>query len=137
MRAGTRMCLPGGAAITRLRLAPLLLFALAVLGSPAAGQPQKGGGGDDGDPPLTNPLLGDAQAIADGERIFRRRCVGCHWAPKRGPDLFKSDIGDEAFLETVINGRTGGRAPMPPFGYDLSPDDVWKVHAFVSAKDRL
>jgi mono/diheme cytochrome c family protein len=27
---------------------------------------------------LTNPFLGDAEAIADGRRIYRMRCVICH-----------------------------------------------------------
>ena len=86
---------------------------------------------------MTNPVLGDAAAIKAGEKIFRSRCVGCHWAPKRGPDLFRTEISDEKFLETVIGGRTGGRAPMPPFGYVLTPDDVWNVHAFVMSRDGL
>ena len=43
----------------------------------------------------------------------------------------------EKFLETVINGRKGSRGTMPPFGYVLSPDEVWQVHAFVMARDGL
>lgn len=121
---------------SKVRLAPLLCLVALALALPAFAQPQKGGDAAAGDA-LTNPLLGDAAAIEEGERIFRRRCVGCHWSPKRGPDLFETEISDDAFLTTVINGRTGGRAPMPPFGYVLSPDDVWKVHAFVTARDRL
>lgn len=117
------------------RLVPILLV-LATLAAPALAQKTKGGN-DEERAAMTNPLLGDADAIEEGEKIFRRRCVGCHWAPKRGPDLFQTEISDEKFLMTVINGREGGRAPMPPFGYVLSPDDVWKVHAFVTARDRL
>jgi mono/diheme cytochrome c family protein len=117
------------------RLVPFLCLLVAVFALPALAQPTKGGDAGDGEA-LTNPLLGDAEAIEEGEKIFRRRCVGCHWSPKRGPDLFKTEISDEKFLMTVINGRTGGRAPMPAFGYVLSPDDVWKVHAFVTARDR-
>jgi mono/diheme cytochrome c family protein len=26
---------------------------------------------------------------------------------------------------------------MPPFGYILTPDDVWNVHAFVMSRDGL
>jgi mono/diheme cytochrome c family protein len=86
---------------------------------------------------LTNPFLDDAQAIEEGEQIFRRRCTGCHWSPLRAPVLFQTDLSDEKFLETVISGRHGSRGNMPPFGYVLSPDDVWKVHAFVMARDGL
>jgi mono/diheme cytochrome c family protein len=105
------------------------LLALAMPAPPAAGQQD--------DEALTNPLLGDPQAIEEGERIFRSRCTGCHWSPLRAPVLFQSELSDEKFLETVIGGRQGSRGNMPPFGYVLSPDDVWKVHAFVMARDRL
>jgi mono/diheme cytochrome c family protein len=89
------------------------------------------------DDELTNPYLDDAAAIEAGERIFRRRCTGCHWSPLRAPVLFHTALGDEKFLETVINGRKGNRGTMPPFGYLLSPDEVWQVHAFVMARDGL
>lgn len=115
----------------RAGLIPLLL-ALLLVAVPAGGQQAQ----DDADDALTNPFLGDPEAIEAGENLFRRRCVGCHWAPKRGPDLFQSDISDEQFLEVVINGRKRART-MPPFGYVLSPDEVWQIHAFVKARDRL
>jgi mono/diheme cytochrome c family protein len=89
------------------------------------------------DEELTNPYLDDPAAIEEGERIFRRRCTGCHWSPLRAPVLFHTELGDEKFLETVINGRKGSRGTMPPFGYVLSPDEVWQVHAFVMARDGL
>ena len=89
------------------------------------------------DDELTNPYLADPAAIEEGERIFRRRCTGCHWSPLRAPVLFHSELGDEKFLETVINGRKGSRGNMPPFGYVLSPDEVWQIHAFVMARDGL
>lgn len=83
---------------------------------------------------LTNPFLGDPEVIADGRRIYRSRCVICHaHAGARGPDLFKSRLTDEQFLEIVINGRKGMQ--MPAFGLRLSPDDVWHVHAYVKSTD--
>ena len=83
---------------------------------------------------LTNPFLGNAEAIADGRRIYRSRCVICHaHAGARGPDLFASRLTDEQFLEVVINGRKGTQ--MPAFGLRLSPDDVWYVHAYVKSTD--
>jgi mono/diheme cytochrome c family protein len=108
---------------------PMLVLMLVAPASPAGAQ-QDGG-------EMTNPVLGDPAAIKAGEKVFRSRCVGCHWTPKRGPDLFRTEISDEEFLETVIGGGTGGRAPMPPFGYVLTPDDVWNVHAFVMSRDGL
>jgi mono/diheme cytochrome c family protein len=83
---------------------------------------------------LTNPFLGDADAIADGRRIYRSRCVICHaQAGARGPDLFNRRLTDGQFLEIVINGRKGTQ--MPAFGLRLSPDDVWHVHAYVKSTD--
>lgn len=108
-----------------LLAAALFGVAAALSGGPVRAQDE-----------LTNPLLGDPEAIEAGENLFRRRCVGCHWAPKRGPNLFESEISDEKFLEVVINGRKRSLT-MPPFGYVLSPDEVWQIHAFVKARDRL
>jgi mono/diheme cytochrome c family protein len=115
-----------------VRLAAGLVVSLLALATPA-----QSADAQEDDEALTNPFLGDAAAIEEGERIFRSRCTGCHWSPLRAPVLFQSDLGDEKFLETVISGRQGNRGNMPPFGYVLSPDDVWKVHAFVMARDRL
>ena len=84
---------------------------------------------------VTNPLLGDLQAIGNGRRLYRSKCILCHRnTGGRGPNLFKSELGDERFLETVINGRKG--TSMPAFGLRMSPDDVWAVHAFVKSTDR-
>ena len=49
----------------------------------------------------------------------------------RAPNIFASTLTDEQFLEVVINGRKG--TLMPAWGFRLSPDDVWKVHAFLKA----
>lgn len=113
----------------------LLVLAWAVGAVPAVAQ-KKGGGGA-AQEELANPYLGDPQAIEEGEQIFRRRCTGCHWSPLRAPKLFQTDLSPERFLDTVISGRTGNRGAMPPFGYILSPDDVWKVHAFVMSTEGL
>ena len=83
---------------------------------------------------LTNPFLGQPEAIEEGLQIYRSKCYICHLSKGgRGPNLFATKISDEKFLETVINGRKGTQ--MPAFGLRLSPDDVWKVHAFVKSTD--
>jgi mono/diheme cytochrome c family protein len=117
----------------------VVALALTVLQALTAAAPVRGeeGAAAAADEELTNPFLGQQEAIDAGERIFRARCVGCHWSPLRGPKLFQSKLSDQRFLETVINGRKGARGTMPTFGYVLSPDDVWKVHAFVMSRDRL
>lgn len=83
---------------------------------------------------VTNPVLGDPKALEEGRRLYRTVCVICHMSRGgRGPNLFASALTDEQFLEIVINGRKG--ATMPAFGYRLSPDEVWTIHAYVKSTD--
>jgi mono/diheme cytochrome c family protein len=87
---------------------------------------------------LTNPFLGQREAIEEGKNLYRQRCVGCHYRRGgRGPNLYASKLTDEQFLETVINGRHGQRGVMPAFGTILSPDDVWKIHAFIKSGEEF
>lgn len=91
-------------------------------------------GGAAADEVMTNPFLGQPEAIEEGLQIYRSKCYICHLSKGgRGPNLFATKTNDEKFLETVINGRKGTQ--MPAFGLRLSPDDVWKVHAYVKSTD--
>lgn len=79
-----------------------------------------------------DPFLGQKQAIEDGKQIYREKCIICHGrGGGRGPNLFATKLSDRQFLETVIHGRPG--TLMPVFGLRLSPEDIWKVHAFLKA----
>jgi mono/diheme cytochrome c family protein len=92
------------------------------------------GGAARADEALTDPFLGQHDAIEAGRDTYRRKCLVCHGsAGARGPDLFATKLSDERFLETVINGRKG--TLMPAFGTRLSPDEVWQVHAFIKSTD--
>jgi mono/diheme cytochrome c family protein len=83
---------------------------------------------------ITNPMLGDPAAIAEGHRLYRMWCYGCHHsAGARGPNLFATRLSDEQFMEVVINGRKGTQ--MPAFGYRLTPDEVWQVHSYIKSTD--
>jgi mono/diheme cytochrome c family protein len=83
---------------------------------------------------LTDPFLGQPDAIAAGRDIYRSKCLVCHQsAGARGPNIFKTKLSDGQFLATVINGRKGTQ--MPAFGLRLSTDEVWQVHAFVKSTD--
>ena len=83
---------------------------------------------------ITDPLLGDPAAIAEGRRLYRTWCYLCHHsAGARGPNLFATKLSDEQFMETVINGRKGTQ--MPAFGYRLAPDEVWQVHSYIKSTD--
>jgi mono/diheme cytochrome c family protein len=86
------------------------------------------------DEALTDPFLGQPDAIEAGRDTYRSKCLVCHGSSgARGPDLFATKLSDERFLETVINGRKG--TLMPAFGTRLSPDEVWQVHAFIKSTD--
>ena len=86
------------------------------------------------DEALTNPFLGQPDAIAAGRAIYAAKCYICHHSTgARGPNLFATKLSDEKFLETVIGGRKGTQ--MPAFGLRLSPDEVWQIHAFVKSTD--
>ena len=77
---------------------------------------------------LTDPFLGQPDAIAEGDELYHSKCIGCHGLKGgRGPNLFATKLTDDQFLEVVINGRQG--TLMPAWGFRLSPDDVWKIHA--------
>jgi mono/diheme cytochrome c family protein len=83
---------------------------------------------------LSDPFLGQPDAIAAGRIIYASKCYVCHHsAGARGPNLFATKLTDEQFLEVVINGRKGTQ--MPAFGLRLSPDEVWQVHAFIKSTD--
>jgi hypothetical protein len=55
---------------------------------------------------LTNPFLGQPDAIAAGRVIYARKCYVCHHSSgARGPNLFAMKLSDERFLETGITVR--------------------------------
>jgi mono/diheme cytochrome c family protein len=104
------------------RLAAAASFAAAVL----AGAETRA------DDSITNPVLGQKEAIAAGRTIYRTRCYICHLSKGgRGPDLFASTLSDFKFLDTAVNGRR----TMPAFGTIVTIDELWTVHAYVKSTD--
>jgi mono/diheme cytochrome c family protein len=86
---------------------------------------------DSGD--LTDPLIGNQQAIDEGKDLYRRHCFVCHLhAGGRGPNLFVSTLTDEQFATTVVQGR----GMMPGWGLRLSLDEIWRIRAFVRSTDK-
>lgn len=86
--------------------------------------------------PTKNPFAGNADAVAEGKRLyFKWNCYGCHGAQGgggMGPSLIDAEWrygGDDASVfETIKNGRPKG---MPVWGDKLSDDEIWKVIAYV------
>jgi mono/diheme cytochrome c family protein len=82
-----------------------------------------------------DPTESSAQLAEEGGDIYRSRCILCHGnAGGRGPNLFGTKLSEEQFIDIAINGRKGTQ--MPAFGFVLSPDDLAKVHAFVTSRDQ-
>ncbi len=85
--------------------------------------------------PTTNPKRGDADEIAEGQKIFMSTCVACHLPDGRGlvgPSLvdpyWKYGSSDAELFTTVSEGRPGG---MPPWGPQLGADKIWEVLAYL------
>lgn len=87
---------------------------------PTGGEEEKEGGGDP----------------AAGETIFAENCAGCHGEDGHGgaggPDLRTMPLAqtEEGAIQQVTNGGGG----MPPFGGQLSEEEITDVAAFVVQK---
>jgi len=79
-----------------------------------------------------NPFSGDAEQIAEGERLYKSTCYICHADHGgRGPDLHKSKLKGTAFLRVVMEGRKGTQ--MPAWRTKLSEEEAWKILAYIEA----
>src|SRR5215210_4865448 len=112
----------------------LLIASLTLIAQ--RGGPGAGRGGAAAGP--ANPFLGNAQAIDHGREIYNQTCTTCH-----GPDGAAGEMGpalgaparryaqgtDAQIFEAIKNGIAGTQ--MPPFGAQMSDDDIWKVAAYI------
>lgn len=96
----------------------------------------------------SNPLRGDAVAIAEGEKVFRTAaCAGCHGVNAEGivgPSLIDKEWlhgnTDAVVYELIMNGipqeKTKlGRGPMPGLGASLGPEKVYQIMAWLASKN--
>jgi cytochrome c oxidase cbb3-type subunit 3 len=88
----------------------------------------------------TNPLRGQPDAIAAGQKTFTTVCAACHKPDGKGligPSLvdpyWKYGSEDTALFESVSKGRPGG---MPPWGTQLSDDEIWSALAYMETLPR-
>ena len=88
----------------------------------------------------TNPLRGQPDAIAEGQKTFATVCAACHKPDGKGligPSLvdpyWKYGSEDTALFESVSKGRPGG---MPPWGTQLSDDEIWSALAYMETLPR-
>lgn len=105
------------------------LVALACGALPIAAQHDASA---DGKP--KHPAMGDAKAIAAGQKLYATSCTGCHGSTAeggRGPNLRQRGmwhpLDDDALFATIKRGVPG--ADMP--GLNLPDEQVWQIAAFV------
>ena len=91
---------------------------------------------------LTNPFAGNAQAVADGKKLFAQSCAPCHGRDGTGgqgqaegmrpPDLtrgvFKAGRQDSDLFRVISQGVKG--TEMPSFS-SLGSEQVWRLVTFV------
>lgn len=86
-------------------------------------------------PPRENPLAGNADAIRNGQGLYRARCANCHGmdaAGVRGPDLtglWASGRTDDGIFHTVRTGIPG--TEMPAVSARTTDEYVWRILAYL------
>ena len=91
---------------------------------------------------LKNPFDGDANAAAEGKKLFLKMgCYACHGHEAEGavgPDLTDDEWiykpTDAMIFNTINRGRPG--TVMAPFGDQLKPEDIWKIVEWLRWKNR-
>jgi mono/diheme cytochrome c family protein len=123
----------GGESVTTRRLATLLGAAAIVA---AAFVPlacgDDGGGGGSSTPELT-PQEERDPLLVTGREVYIESCAGCHGSAGdggSGPQLSDGEVADNLTLEEQIEVITDGRGNMPPWGDDLSEEEIEGVARF-------
>jgi cytochrome c oxidase cbb3-type subunit 3 len=96
------------------------------------------GGGPGGGAAAANPAIGNAQAVAEGEKLYNQTCTSCHGKDGNGGELgppiatpnrrYLRRTDPEVF-DAIKIGITGTQ--MPPFSSQMSDDEIWKITAYI------
>lgn len=91
-------------------------------------------------PHSSNPSEGNAQDIAEGERLFNQyNCSGCHanGGGGIGPPLIKTTwiYGNEPenLFDTIVKGRPNG---MPSWGGKIPEYQVWQIVTWIRSMNK-
>ncbi len=84
-----------------------------------------------------NPYAGSPAAIEEGKGLFRQlACPACHGengegavGPSLNDDQWRYVPTDQTLFDTISNGRRG--TLMPPWKDKLSPEQIWKIVAYI------
>ena len=88
-----------------------------------------------------NPIASIQSSIAAGQKIYTKRCAGCHGTPGRGDGPHAVDLGIHPAKLSEVTGSESdgafwkiatGKKPMPAFGgRRLSETDRWNVINYI------
>lgn len=87
-------------------------------------------------PQKLNPYTGNAQAIAEGQDLYKQlNCYGCHgmrggggMGPNLTDETWQTGDGSDANLMAQVR---DGKGKMPAFKDVIDDDQAWKIIAFV------
>jgi mono/diheme cytochrome c family protein len=85
-----------------------------------------------------NPVAVNESSLTAGQKVYLKRCVGCHGKTGNGDGPNAADLGihpaklSDAVVREETDGElfykiTVGKKPMPNYGTRLSPTDRWNV----------
>ena len=94
-----------------------------------------------------NPVASNDSSIADGQKIYSKRCAACHGKTGNGdgPDAADLGIDPAKFSDAAIKNEsdgalfwkiTVGKKPMPDYGRKLSPNERWNVVNYLRTLSR-
>ena len=107
-----------------------LLLAGITLSAQRGGGP--GGGG------AANPAIGNAAAIAEGEKLYNEACTACHGKDGTGGELGPPVAAqnrrylrrsDPEIFDAIKVGIPGTQ--MPPFSTQFNDDQIWRITAYI------
>lgn len=90
----------------------------------------------------TNPVAANESSLAEGQKIYQKRCVACHGKTGNGDGPDAADLGihpaklSDPAIRRQTDGElfwkiTVGKKPMPSYATRLSPTDRWNVINYV------
>lgn len=97
----------------------------------------------DGAMNLVNPVAASPESVGRGRKFFQIFCTPCHGKSGTGDGLVGAKFLIRPFDLTAENEQkvlpegyifgtvTFGGALMPPYGNDMSPDEIWDVVNYV------
>jgi len=109
--------------------AHLVIAGVLVVCSAGSLMGQRGAG-------ASNPFLGKAQAVADGENLYNQKCTTCHGAGGGGGDIGPAIVSGDRMDIGVSDAQTfalikSGVAGTPMTPQPLPDSDIWKIVTYI------